>query len=138
MRKASIFAVLLAAGAAFASRSAAAQEKAETKSPGKTMRTASAVLDNPADMKWVDAPPIFPPGAKMSVIQGDPGKATLYTVRVKVGDGYKIPAHWHPTTENVTVVSGTFHIGMVHGMGPFKLTYVNPEDLPAAARSGKK
>ncbi|MGH9442708.1 MAG: cupin domain-containing protein, partial [Thermoanaerobaculia bacterium] len=36
----------------------------------------------------------------------------LYTVRLKAGDGYKIPAHWHPTAENVTVISGTFHVGM--------------------------
>ena len=36
----------------------------------------------------------------------------LYVVRLKMPAGYKIPAHNHPTTENVTVVSGNFHIGM--------------------------
>ena len=26
--------------------------------------------------------------------------------------GYKIPAHWHPTDEQVTVLSGTLALGM--------------------------
>ena len=43
---------------------------------------------------------------------GDPGKDGLYVVRLKMPAGYRIPAHNHPTTENVTVVSGNFHIGM--------------------------
>lgn len=128
------------------------------------------IVLNPSDMKWGDAPPIFAPGAKMAVLQGDPGKPGLYTVRLKAGDGYKIAPHWHPTTENITVISGTFNIGagdkfdtaattalvaggfasmpakmhhyawfkgdtevQVHGMGPFKLTYVDPKDDPTKA-----
>jgi uncharacterized RmlC-like cupin family protein len=35
-----------------------------------------------------------------------------YVVRLKMPDGYKIMPHWHPTTENVTVVSGELHVGM--------------------------
>ena len=35
-----------------------------------------------------------------------------YVLRLKMPNGYKIPAHNHPTTENVTVISGNFHIGM--------------------------
>jgi quercetin dioxygenase-like cupin family protein len=31
---------------------------------------------------------------------------------LKIPKGYKIPAHNHPTTEYVTVLSGNFHIGM--------------------------
>ncbi len=26
--------------------------------------------------------------------------------------GYKLPAHWHPAVEHITVISGTFHFGM--------------------------
>jgi hypothetical protein len=69
------------------------------------------VIFNPSDMKWGDAPPIFPPGSKMAVLQGDPGKPGVYTVRLKAGDGYKIAPHWHATTENITVISGTFYLG---------------------------
>ena len=46
------------------------------------------------------------------MLSGDPSKNGLYVVRLKMPAGYKIPAHNHPTTENVTVVSGNFHIGM--------------------------
>jgi quercetin dioxygenase-like cupin family protein len=67
----------------------------------------------PGDIKWGDAPPVFPKGAKMAVLYGDPSKTgELFIVRLKMPAGYRIPAHWHPTDENVTVVSGTFNMGM--------------------------
>ena len=70
------------------------------------------VMVNPADIEWGDAPPIFPPGAtKFAVLSGDPGKPGLFTARIKMPDGYKIPAHWHPTAEYVTVLSGTLYMG---------------------------
>jgi len=67
---------------------------------------------NGKDIKWGPAPPFFPKGAEFAVLSGDPGKDGLYVVRLKMPAGYKIPAHNHPTTENVTIVSGNFHIGM--------------------------
>ena len=48
----------------------------------------------------------------MDVLQGDPGGTNLFTVRLRMPDGYKIPPHAHPTDENVTVVSGSFVVGM--------------------------
>ena len=71
----------------------------------------SAVAQNP-ELKWGPAPAVFAPGAKMAVLQGDPGKAELYTVRLDMPDGYKIAPHWHPTDEHVTVLAGTFAFGM--------------------------
>jgi hypothetical protein len=76
-----------------------------------SVHKATHIVLTEADLKWGDAPPVFQPGAKMAVLRGDPSKSGVYTVRLKAGDGYKIPAHWHPTTENVTVISGTFNIG---------------------------
>ena len=35
-----------------------------------------------------------------------------YTVRLKMPDGYWIAPHWHPRRENVTVILGTFKVGM--------------------------
>jgi quercetin dioxygenase-like cupin family protein len=55
---------------------------------------------------------MFPPGAEIAVLQGDPSKAEPFTVRLRFPNGYKIPPHTHPTTENVTVLSGTFLAGM--------------------------
>ena len=34
------------------------------------------------------------------------------SIRAKLPDGYRIAPHWHPTTENVTVIKGTFLVGM--------------------------
>ena len=64
------------------------------------------------DLKWGPAPPIFPAGAQMAVLQGDPGAKEIFTVRLRFPDGYKIAPHTHPTDEGVTVISGTFRIGM--------------------------
>jgi len=61
---------------------------------------------------WGPAPPVFPAGAKFAVLQGDPGKAGIYTVRLDLPDGYKIASHFHPTGEYITVVEGTFLVGM--------------------------
>lgn len=67
----------------------------------------------PADkIKWQDGPPSLPTGAQIAVLEGDPGKEGPFVFRVKVPDGYRIPPHTHPKTERVTVISGTFNIGM--------------------------
>jgi hypothetical protein len=63
-------------------------------------------------LQWGPAPAVFPAGARMAVLQGNPGATGEYTVRLEMPNGYKIAAHWHPTDENVTVISGTFLIGM--------------------------
>jgi anti-sigma factor ChrR (cupin superfamily) len=67
---------------------------------------------NASDIKWGPAPNVFPAGAQIAVVSGDPSKDGLYIVRLKMPANYQIPAHSHPTTEYVTVLSGDFHIGM--------------------------
>ena len=120
-----------------------------------------------SSLKWGDAPPGFPSGAKFTVVSGDPSQPGPFVVRIDAPAGYHIGPHWHPTTENVTVLSGTVSMNMgdtddpatrtdvgtggyvvlpaearhaftsktaatvqVHGMGPFAITYVNPQDDP--------
>jgi quercetin dioxygenase-like cupin family protein len=63
-----------------------------------------------ADGAKYEAAP-FPAGAQQAVIVGNPTKAEGYVVRTKIPKGTKVPPHMHPNDENVTVVSGTFHIG---------------------------
>jgi quercetin dioxygenase-like cupin family protein len=63
-------------------------------------------------IQWGPAPAVFPPGAELAVLQGDPSKAAPFTVRLRFPNGYKVPPHTHPTEENVTVLSGTFLAGM--------------------------
>ena len=70
------------------------------------------VMVAPAAVTWGDAPPSLPPGAKLAVISGDPSKAVPFVIRAQMPAGYKIAPHWHPTDENVTVLSGTVALGM--------------------------
>lgn len=70
------------------------------------------VLSDPKDASWGPAPPMFPQGAQMAVLAGDPTKPTAYAVRLKLPANYAIPAHSHPTDENVVVVSGAVTWGM--------------------------
>ena len=67
---------------------------------------------NADTIQWGPAPPAFPPGAQFAVIAGDPATDGPYVVRLKMPANYRVPAHNHPTTEYVTVISGKFNIGM--------------------------
>ena len=62
-------------------------------------------------VQWGPAPPALPAGAKLAVLAGDPGAEGPFTIRASFPDGYRIAPHWHPTIENLTVISGTFHVG---------------------------
>jgi quercetin dioxygenase-like cupin family protein len=63
-------------------------------------------------MKWGAAPPAFPPGAQIAVLAGNPSQEGPYVIRLKLPAGYKVAPHTHPADENVTVISGSFNIGM--------------------------
>ena len=63
-------------------------------------------------VQWAPAPPILPAGAQISVLEGNPSEKGPITLRLKLPANYKIPAHWHSMKERVTVLSGTFYVGM--------------------------
>lgn len=71
-----------------------------------------AIVATPEGIKWAPAPAILPAGAKIAVLEGDPGKAGAFTLRLSLPAGYRIPPHFHPVTEHVTVIDGTFYVGM--------------------------
>ena len=67
----------------------------------------------PDAIPYGPAPPFVPAGAQLAVLEGNPLASTGdYTVRLKMPGGYRIAPHWHPQRENVTVISGTFKVGM--------------------------
>ncbi len=70
------------------------------------------VVVTPNDLTWAAAPNVLPAGAQLAVLSGDPNSSGPYAVRLRMPDGYRIAPHWHPTTENVTVLEGTFLVGM--------------------------
>lgn len=73
---------------------------------------ATHVLLTPDAIKWGPAPPVLPAGAQVAVLDGNPFAPGFFTLRLKFPDGYKVPAHTHPTDENIVVVQGTFRAGM--------------------------
>jgi quercetin dioxygenase-like cupin family protein len=77
-------------------------------------------------LNWGPAPAVFPSGARMAVLQGNPSRAEPFTVRLDMPNGYTIAPHFHPTDENITVISGTFRVGMGD-----KIDLANMRTLPA-------
>ena len=64
-----------------------------------------------ADLKWSPVASL-PPGAEVATLEGSMSAAAPFTVRLKLPANYRVPAHTHPAVERVTVLSGTFHMGM--------------------------
>lgn len=90
---------LALAAAAFAPAQLAAQDQ-----PAHIFMT-------PQELKWSDVPSL-PRGAQIAVIEGPMNESKPFTARLKFPADYQIPAHTHPTIEHVTVISGSFHMGM--------------------------
>lgn len=82
------------------------------------------VMLAPGEVKWGDAPPSLPKGARLAVIAGDPSQAQPFVVRAQVPAGYKVPPHWHPGDENLTIISGTVALGMGDQFDESKMTSV--------------
>jgi quercetin dioxygenase-like cupin family protein len=78
--------------------------------------------------KWGPAPAIFPAGAQMAVMQGDPTKSGEFVVRLRFPDGYRIPPHTHPTDEHVTVLEGMLNVGMGKTEKPDSMRMLHPGD----------
>jgi quercetin dioxygenase-like cupin family protein len=70
------------------------------------------IMVMPTTTKWVPAPSSLPPGAEVAMLEGDPAKPAAFTFRIKMPDGYRIPPHFHPADEHVTVIEGTFIMGL--------------------------
>jgi len=108
--------VLIGAATVFAAGSAlrAADTPMKPKPPAHKMGAPAGkmAMSTPAEMTWGDPPPVFAPGARLAVLEGNPSGNGYFTVALKMPDGYKIMPHWHPKTERVTVISGEFHAGM--------------------------
>ena len=113
--------LVILAVAAFLPWTVKAQTKATTKATAPAAQKAPMVVE-PGSEKWGDVPAAALVGTpsvdlggtlRVAVIQGDPMTAgRSYTLRLSCTDGLKIAPHWHPTTENVTVVKGAAAVGM--------------------------
>src|SRR5215218_9792300 len=96
---------LLAASMGWAQTGGAQPPSKSATSPG------NHVVRSPDNLEWTPLPGA--PGAKMAVVSGDPDKpGAPFVIRILNPDGAKVPPHWHPTDEHITVLTGTFIVGM--------------------------
>src|SRR5688572_11480628 len=79
----------------------------------------------PSDLKWSDAPSVAP-GAQIAVIEGDLKAAVPFTFRLKLPANSRIGAHSHPAVDRVTVISGTFYLGIGDTFAPAKARGYTP------------
>jgi len=86
---------------------------------------AAPTIVTPDSLTWTPVKGI--PGASMAVVYGDPTKAgSVYTMRLKLADGTKVPIHWHDQDERVTVLSGTFMVGVGHSFDMASMKALGP------------
>jgi quercetin dioxygenase-like cupin family protein len=82
-----------------------------------TNPAAAAVKDHimvsPEQLKWEACSPALPPSARCASVEGDrTAPNVLFTFRAKLPDGYRVAPHFHPADEHLTVIQGTFAMGL--------------------------
>ena len=74
------------------------------------------------DLKWT---PIIK-GCDMAVVEGNPdAEGQQFVIRFRCTDGTKVPSHWHPTDEYLTVLKGAFLVGTGDTFEEAKLKTMN-------------
>ena len=121
---------LLAAALSLSAATAAAQATSDK-------HDLHAIIALPDHVTWGPAPPALPPGAKLAVFEGNPNEPGPFTMRVLLPAGYRIPPHYHPFVEHVTVIKGTFKVGMGERYDPSAMTPL-PAGTFAALQPGTR
>jgi quercetin dioxygenase-like cupin family protein len=96
-------------------------------------------------LKWTDAKPPLPSGAKVAVLEGNPKEPGHFTIRIKMPPNYKVPPHVHPVDERATVLKGAMYIGYGDILDEKKAEkisegcfYLNPAGVHHYAFTGKE
>jgi quercetin dioxygenase-like cupin family protein len=66
----------------------------------------------PAGIPWTAGPASLRAGARVAVLEGDPTREGVFTMRLWLPNGFEVAPHSHTQVEHVTVVSGVLHFGM--------------------------
>lgn len=99
---------------------------AQNHSAGTHNKGGEHLMMNTSDIKFMDGPATLPLGSQFVVLQGDPAKEGPFTLRVSFPANYKVPPHWHPTTENVVVLEGTLYMGSGEKLNETNATALAP------------
>lgn len=90
-----------------------------------------AIVVLPDQVTWKAAPPAFPAGAQAAVLEGNPSEEGPFTMRLSFPDKYRIPPHFHAGVERVTVIQGTFRVGMGEKFDASGMTALPPGTFAA-------
>jgi uncharacterized RmlC-like cupin family protein len=60
---------------------------------------------------WIENPQGLPPGTSMMLMEGSPFTEGMFTFRMRIPAGTRLPPHWHPRDERVTILSGMARVG---------------------------
>ena len=89
------------------------------------------VILTPDAIKWTDGTADMK-GVKIAILYGDPTKAgSQYAVRYKIPGGVALPPHMHGGLEQVTVLSGTFLVGLGAKVDAAKMKALPPGTFAA-------
>jgi hypothetical protein len=83
---------------------------------------------------WGKCPPNLPPGCEMTVLEGDPRKPQLFTVRFRTPGSFEMKPHWHPRNERVTVLEGKIGVGFGDAIDRENVTWFGPGDYYVNAK----
>jgi hypothetical protein len=90
--------------------------------PGFALAQSHGVV-TPDQLVWK----LLIPGVEMAVVSGDPDKkGGLYVIRIHTKEEVKVPPHWHPTDEHITVLAGSFLIARGDKYDASKLIELKP------------
>jgi len=76
------------------------------------------IMLDPSELTWNDLSSL--PGVKIAVIEGALNQAASIMFRLKFPANFKVPPHWHPGIEHITIISGTLHMGIGSVFDPSK------------------
>jgi len=80
-------------------------------SAGSALAQDAMTVVTPDGVTWKDSPDM-PKGGQVAFLVGDPTKAEVIVLRVKMPANYQVPPHTHPYAETFTVISGSLGNGM--------------------------
>lgn len=87
----------------------------------------------PDAVAWKPGPPSLPAGAQTVVLEGDPTKPGIVTMRLKVQPGFKLAMHTHDADERVTILSGKTRVTYFDDQGGTAAAQTNTKHFPAGS-----
>jgi len=97
---------LFAACLALLASCQAGQPDAHSFAPGQQQ-----IVHRAGDMPYGPGPAAVPFPCEMAVLEGSPGAAGLFTIRLRTQEPWVMPPHSHPRAERVTVLAGRIQVG---------------------------